>query len=61
MRTRQLSIFADEQELKDFEFVKEQLERKTDSDTIRAMIKLCKKFLLRNVSIENTHKKTEAV
>lgn len=48
MATKQISIFANEQELKDFLFIKEKLDRKTESDTVRAMISLCKKILTQN-------------
>ena len=42
---KQISMFADETEIKDFELVKQILDRKTDSDAIRAMISYCKKNL----------------
>lgn len=48
---KQISIFANEQELADFKLIKEKLNRKTDSDTIRVMIRLVKKNLLKNISI----------
>lgn len=51
MATKQISIFANEQELKDFLFIKEKLNRKTESDTVRAMISLCKKILTQNSAI----------
>lgn len=51
MATKQISIFADERELQDFKFIKEKLNRKSDSDTIRAMISLCKKILENNITI----------
>lgn len=56
MATKQISIFANEQELKDFQFIKEKLERNSDSDTVRAMISLCKKILEGNIGkpINNT-------
>lgn len=50
MTKKLISIFADEQEFKDFQFVKEKLERKTDADTVRAMISFCKKFLGQNIA-----------
>lgn len=50
MATKQISIFANEQELKDFQFIKEKLERNSDSDTVRAMISLCKKILENNIT-----------
>lgn len=51
MATKQISIFADERELQDFKLIKEKLNRKSDSDTIRAMISLCKKILENNIAI----------
>ena len=54
MALKQISIFANEQELNDFQFIKEKLERKSDSDTIRAMISLCKKILCKNITIATT-------
>lgn len=51
MKKKQIVLFADQNELKDFEFVKKILSRKTDSDTIRAMIVLCKKILKENTAI----------
>ena len=50
MATKQILIFANEQELKDFQFIKERLERNSDSDTVRAMISMCKKILEKNVA-----------
>lgn len=50
MATKQITLFANEQELKDFQFVKSKLERKSDSDTVRVMISLCKKILENNIS-----------
>lgn len=49
MSKKPITIFADEQEFKDFLFIKEKLDRKTESDTIRAMISLCKKILEQNI------------
>lgn len=51
MAMKQISIFANEQETKDFQLIKEKLERKSDSDTVRAMISLCKKILDNNITI----------
>ena len=51
MKKKQIVLFAGQNELKDFEFVKKILSRKTDSDTIRAMIVLCKKILKENTAI----------
>lgn len=51
---KQISIYANEQELNDFQLIKERLERKSDSDTVRAMISLCKKILLQNDAIAIT-------
>ena len=42
---KQISMFADEQEYADFLRLKAHFDRKTESDTIRAMISFCKKFL----------------
>ena len=43
--TKQLSFYANEQEMQDFLLIKQLLMRKTDSDTLRTMIKICKKIL----------------
>ena len=51
MRKKQISIFANEQEQKDFELIRKILERKTESDTIRAMISIVKKILSKNIDI----------
>ena len=51
MKKKQIVLFTDQSELKDFEFIKKMLNRKTDSDTIRAMIALCKKILKENTAI----------
>lgn len=51
---KQISMFADETEIKDFELVKQILDRKTDSDAIRAMISYCKKNLTKKVYIEDS-------
>lgn len=50
-KTRQISFFATEEEYKEFCLVKEKLERHTNADTVRAMLKLCKKILLQNTAI----------
>ena len=46
-----ISYYPDEQESKDFEAIKQALERRTNSDTVRAMIRFCKKNLLKNGAI----------
>ena len=51
---KQLTLYADDQEVADFEQVKELLERKSDADTIRAMISFCKKNLTKNINISTT-------
>lgn len=45
MKKKPLTMYANESELKDFEWVKQVLERNSESDTIRAMISFCKKNL----------------
>lgn len=52
MGRKQICLFADPVEFNDFLLVKNALGRKTDSDTIRAMIQYCKKNLLNITSIE---------
>ena len=59
MTKKPITIFADEQEFKDFQFIKEKLDRKTESDTVRAMISLCKKILEQNVYIPITTTRTQ--
>ena len=49
--TKQLSFYANEQETQDFLLIKQLLMRKTDSDTLRTMIKICKKILHNNTAI----------
>ena len=56
-KTRQISIFATEEEYRDFCLVKAKLERNTNADTVRAMLKLCKKILLQNTAIAVMEKK----
>lgn len=51
MKKKQVALFLDENEINDFEFIKKRLCRKTDSDTIRAMIIFCKKNFVKNGSI----------
>lgn len=46
-----ISYYADERESEDFELVKRAMERRTNSDAIRAMIRLCKKILAQNGAI----------
>ena len=48
---KQIALFANEQEEKDFELVKQALERRSDADTVRAMISFCKKNLTQNVAM----------
>ncbi len=45
VKRQHISYYPDEQEAKDFEAIKQALERRTNSDTIRAMIRFCKKNL----------------
>ena len=45
VKRQHISYYPDEQESKDFEAVKAAFERKTNSDTVRAMIRFCKKNL----------------
>ena len=52
---KQLTLFANEQECKDFELIKTKLERKSNGDTIRAMISLCKKILSKNINISTNN------
>ena len=47
MGRKQICLFADPVEFNDFLLVKNALGRKTDSDTIRAMIQYCKKICLK--------------
>lgn len=52
MTNRQhISYYADEQEVREFEEVKAALERRSNSDTIRAMVRFVKKFLPKNGGI----------
>ena len=46
MEKRQhISFYPDEQEARDFEELKSAFERRSNSDTVRAMIRFCKKNL----------------
>lgn len=54
--TKQLSFYANEQEMQDFLLIKQLLMRKTDSDTLRTMIKICKKILHNNTAIAISEK-----
>lgn len=51
-KKKQISLYTTEQELTDLSFIREKLERNSDSDTIRAMIRMVKKILERNITIE---------
>ena len=46
-----ISYYPDERESEDFELVKRAMERRTNSDTVRAMIRFCKKNLQKIVDI----------
>ena len=48
---KQITLFANDTEQKDFELVKQALERRSDADTVRAMISFCKKNLPQIVDI----------
>lgn len=50
-KRKHISYFPNEQEAKDFEEVKAALERNSNSDTVRAMIRFCKKNLVKNGAI----------
>ena len=52
---KQISMFADEQEYADFLLIKAHFDRKTESDTIRAMISYCKKILPSAISFDITN------
>lgn len=45
IKRQHISYYPDEQEAEDFEAIKAAFERRTNSDTIRAMIRFCKKNL----------------
>lgn len=51
---KQIAIVVDAQELQDFNLIKKEFERKSDADTIRAMISFCKKNLPGIVNISNS-------
>ena len=51
-KKKQISLYTTEQELTDLNFIREKLERNTESDTIRAMIRMVKKILKQNIAIE---------
>ena len=52
MKKRQhISFYPDDAEYQDFERIKQALERRTNSDAIRAMIRLCKKILAQSGAI----------
>ena len=51
VKRQHISYYADEQESKDFEAIKEAFERRTNSDTIRAMIRFCKKNLPQIIAV----------
>lgn len=45
IKRQHISYYPDEQEAEDFEAIKAAFERRTNSDTVRAMIRFCKKNL----------------
>ena len=52
MEKRQhISFYPDEQEARDFEALKSAFERRSNSDTVRAMIRFCKKNLPRIIGM----------
>ena len=51
VKRQHISYYPDEQEAEDFEAIKVAFERRTNSDTIRAMIRFCKKNLPQIVNI----------
>lgn len=53
-KRQHISFFPDEHEAADFEKLKEAFERRTNSDTVRAMIRFCKKNLPQIVDISTT-------
>ena len=50
---KQITLYANEAEQRDFELVKQAFERKSDADTVRVMISFCKKNLPTIVDISN--------
>ena len=50
---KQITFYANENEQRDFERVRAALERNSDAVTVRAMLSLCKKFLIKNIDKSN--------
>lgn len=48
---KQITFYANEQEQRDFEQIRQVLERNSDADTVRAMLSYCKKNLLKTIDI----------
>lgn len=60
MKKRFISLYANEEEQKNFELIKKDMRRKSDSDTLRALIgEKAEKILSKNVAITNAFKKRE--
>ena len=60
---KQITLYASDTEQRDFELVKLAFERRSDADTIRAMISFCKKNLsqivdISTICIKNSEEKT---
>ena len=47
---KQIAVYLNDVEMADFELVKVFFERRSNCDTIRAMISFCKKNLIKNMS-----------
>ena len=48
-----IAVYLNDAEMADFEFVKCRLERRSNCDTVRAMLSFCKKNLDTNIRITN--------
>ena len=54
MKTQAIALYATPEEYADFLFIKRELNRKTDADTIRTMISIFKKNFTKNCHCSDT-------
>ncbi len=59
MKKKAVVVYLDGHELADFQYVQKVLERKSNCDTIRAMISFCKKNFSKNMTNSHTTRRNK--
>lgn len=54
-----IAVYLNEAEMLDFEMLKSSFERRSNCDTVRAMISFCKKNLDKNIRVANNEQEAQ--